>query len=114
MSNKMLFNTDADCEIQAAISAEIDTRQRFIIEYTCSYDYDHSRDFQYTAIVDSTDTAKLAAYYKVKIEDLPALFYDKCGIPYDSRPSVASSVCKEPLQVLLDTGLHYKMVEDLP
>lgn len=109
MNEKNLFSTDADCSAQAEIYASIDVRKRLVVEYSCSYDDAPQRDFDRRAVVDSEDTAQMAAYYKVGVEQLPQLLFDRCGVPYDSTPSEADGVFKGALDVILDSGVHYKL-----
>lgn len=111
MCEKSLFTTDADCSTQATIYALIDVRKRLVIEYNCKYDNKPSYDFEKRATVDSYDTQQMAEYYKVSIEQLPNLLFDKCGVAYDSVPSEAERVFKEALDAILDAMVHYKLDE---
>lgn len=111
MCEKTLFTTDADCSKQATIYASIDIRKRLVIEYCCEYNGSPMRNFQRCAVVDSDDTRQMAAYYKISIEQLPNLLFDKCGVAYDSVPSEADRVFKEALDVILDAMVHYKLDE---
>lgn len=111
MSEKNLFSTDADCSVQAEVYASTDVRKRLVIEYSCTYDNAPQRDFDKRAIVDSDDTAQMALYYNVKIEQLPQLLFDKCGVAYAGTPSEAEEVFKQALDAILEARVRYKMSE---
>lgn len=111
MCEKCLFTTDVDCCALADIYAMIDVRKRLVIEYRYEYDHKPSYNFEKRAIVDSLDTQQMAEYYKVSIEQLPNLLFDKCGVIYASTPSEAEGVFKEALDVILDAMVHYKLDE---
>lgn len=111
MCEKTIFTTDADSSKQATIYASIDIRKRLVIEYRCEYDDSPARNFEKRAVVDNDDTQQMAAYYKVSIEQLPNLLFDKCGVAHDSVPSEADRVFKEALDVVLDAMVHYKLDE---
>ena len=111
MVEKNLFSTDADCSAQAEIYASIDVRKRLIIEYSCTYDNAPQRDFDKRAIVDSDDTAQMALYYKVEVEQLPQLLYDRCGVAYAGTPSEADGVFKQALDTILEARVNYKLFE---
>lgn len=111
MFEKNLFLADADYKAQAEIYASIDIRKRLVIEYSCSYDDAPQRDFDRRATVDSEDTAQMAAYYKVAVEQLPQLIFEKCGIAYAAAPAEADGVFKQALNMILDARVRYKMSE---
>ena len=111
MFEKNLFLADADYKAQAEIYASIDIRKRLVIEYSCSHDDAPQRDFDRRATVDSDDTAQMAAYYKVAVEQLPQLIFEKCGIAYAAAPAEADGVFKQALNMILDARVRYKMSE---
>lgn len=111
MSEKNLFSTDADCSAQAEIYASIDIRKRLIIEYSCTYDNAPQRDFDRRATVDREDTAQMALYYKVEVEQLPQLLYDRCGVAYAGTSSEADGVFKQALDTILEARVNYKLFE---
>ncbi len=111
MSEKNLFSTDADCSVQAEVYASIDIRKRLVIEYSCTYDSAPQRDFDRRATVDSEDTAQMALYYKVEVEQLPQLLYDRCGVAYAGTPSEADGVFKQALDTILEARVNYKLFE---
>ena len=110
---KKLIITDIDLPIGASVYAIVNTRKEFIIEYSYQDDEKPWHNFKKLAIVDKEDTAKMAAYYNIKIEELPQMFYNKCGIPYDSVPSQAEIIFKESLDIILKSGSQYKFKESI-
>lgn len=111
MNEKNLFSTDADCSAQAEIYASIDVRRRLVVEYRYENDCNPCWDFTRRATVDSDDTAQMAAYYKVAVEQLPQLIFEKCGIAYAAAPAEADGVFKQALNMILDARVRYKMSE---
>jgi hypothetical protein len=53
----------------------------------------------------------MALYYNVKIEQLPQLLFDKCGVAYAGTPSEAEEVFKQALDAILEARVRYKMSE---
>ena len=111
MFEKNLFLADADYKAQAEIYASIDVRRRLVVEYRYENDRNPCWDFTRRATVDSDDTARMAAYYKVAVEQLPQLIFEKCGIAYAAAPSEADGVFKQALNMILDARVRYKMSE---
>ena len=111
MFEKNLFLADADYKAHAEIYASIDVRRRLVVEYRYENDCNPCWDFTRRATVDSDDTAQMAAYYKVAVEQLPQLIFEKCGIAYAAAPAEADGVFKQALNMILDARVRYKMSE---
>lgn len=111
MNEKNLFSTDSDCPVQIELYASIDIRKRLVVEYKCDYDNSPQRDFERRAIVDREDTELMAGHYRVSIEQLPTAIYERCGYGVGSSATEADAVFKSALDMILDSGGHYRLEE---
>ena len=105
----IIVESDGDLPFYDYVIAEINYRQQLVIEYI-TQDCKTEAESKMMAIVDSEDTAKIAAHLNVHIDQLPRYIYDKCG---DWRDTCTSSevkgIFKDVLDYILDCGVKYEL-----
>ena len=108
---RTLFVSDADLPVQVCIYAWISKCEELVIEYRFEDDRTSTRNFKRVAFVDREECMQMAEFYKVKVEELPSVIYEECGVGYESTPSHADIVFQETLNFILDSGVRYKLKE---
>ena len=103
----IIVESDGDLPFYDCVLAEINYRKQLVIEYT-TQDYKTEAESKMLAIVDSEDTAKMAAHLNVPIEQLPQCIYDKCGDWRDTCTfSEVKGIFKDVLDFILDCGVKF-------
>jgi hypothetical protein len=107
--SKIIAEADGDLPFGDCVSADINYRKELVIEYIttdCRIEIESKK----LATVDRDDTAKMAAFLNVPIEQLPQRILDECG---DTRgvctPSEIKGIFKDVLEYILDCGVRYAL-----
>ncbi len=108
-SQKTLFVTDADLPVQVYVFVWISERREFVVEYRFEDDRASFRNFKRMAVVDRQGCMQMARFYNVKVDELPQMVYDECGVGYESTPSQADIVFQQVLDFILDSGVKYRL-----
>ncbi len=108
-SEACLIHTDADLPVVASVFVLINETDEFVVEYRFEHDKAPKHSFLKKAIVDDEDTRSMAAHFRVEVEDLPALFDERCGLAYDSTASEAERIFQESLELILEAGVRFRL-----
>ncbi len=103
------MHTDADLPIVASVFVSINEMNELVVEYRFEHDQVPKRNFLKKAVVDDVDTRSMAAYYHIRLEELPALFDERCGIAYDSTAMEAERIFQEALELILEAGVRFHL-----
>ena len=107
--SKIIAESDGDLPFGDCVSADINYRKELVIEYITT-DYRTEIESKKLAIVDAEDTAKMAAFLNVPIEQLPQRILDECGDTSDiCTPSEIKGIFKDVLDYNLDCGVRYTL-----
>lgn len=107
--SKINAEADGDLPFGDCVSADINYRKELVIEYITT-DYRTEIESKKLATVDRDDTAKMAAYLNVPIEQLPQRILDECGDTSDvCTPSEIKDIFKDVLEYILDCGVRYTL-----
>ena len=105
--SKIIAEADGDLPFGDSVSAEINYRKELVIEYTYT-DYRTEIESKKLATVDREDTAKMAAFLNVPIEQLPQRIWEECGDSSDiCTYSEINGIFKDVLDYILDCGVRY-------
>lgn len=106
--SKIIAESDGDLPFGDCVSADINYRKELVIEYITT-DYRTEIESKKLATVDREDTAKMAAFLNVPIEQLPQRILDECGDTSDiCTPSEIKGIFKDVLDFILDCGVKYE------
>lgn len=107
--SKIIAEADGDLPFGDCVSADINYRKELVIEYITT-DYRTEIESNKLTTVDRDDTAKMAAYLNVPIEQLPQRILDECGDTSDvCTPSEIKGIFKDVLEYILDCGVRYTL-----
>lgn len=106
-SEKCLATMDADLPLMSDVYAWIDGSGELIVEYRKEEDSDGQEMTIRRAVVDADESRKMAAYYRVKVDVLPAVLEEMCGVNYATTKSVVERVFADALEVILESGAKY-------
>ena len=105
--SKIIAEADGDLPFGDCVSADINYRKELVIEYITT-DCRTEIESRKLATVDREDTAKMAAFLNVPIEQLPLRIWEECGDSSDiCTPSEIKGIFKDVLEYILDCGVRY-------
>lgn len=107
-NEKCLAITDADFPRAAAAYAWVDAGGELVVEYRRENVRSGLEETVRRAVVDADESRKMAAYYRVKVDELPAVLEEACGVGYATTLSEVERAFGDALEVILESGANYK------
>ena len=107
-NEKCLAITDADFPRSAAVYAWVDACGELVVEYGRENERSGQEEIVRRAVVDAEEIVKMAAYYRVTVNELPSVLDDACGVGYATTLSDVERAFGDALEVILESGANYK------
>lgn len=107
-NEKCLAITDADFPRSAAVYAWVDAGGELVVEYGRENERSGQEETVRRAVVDAEEIVKMAAYYRVTVNELPAVLDEACGVSYATTLSEVERAFGDALEVILESGANYK------
>lgn len=107
-NEKCLAITDADFPRAAAAYAWVDAGGELVVEYRRENVRSGLEETVRRAVVDAEEIDKMAAYYQVTVNELPAMSDEACGVGYATTLSEVERAFGDALEVILESGANYK------
>lgn len=107
-NEKCLAITDADFPRSAAVYAWVDAGGELVVEYGRENERSGQEETVRRAVVDAEEIVKMAAYYRVTVNELPAVLDEECSVGYATTLSDVERAFGDALEVILESGANYK------